>query len=811
MLRGPSTALRSHSRSLYHCRIGVPPSHLYRPFTKGPPTTVAPLSLYQSISTRSRASFSASPPEAMTNIVAKSVASTPVARRDDAKKWTYHERDFPDAYHWLREKTSSEVIGYLEDENKYTVSEYLTPTAGLRAKLYDEFLGRIKEDDEEVPKRKGPYLYYRRTVKGMQYPKYCRKTVDEGSEEEVLLDLNELKNEYQVIGSYRISPDHTKVAYTLDTAGDEKFKLYVKDLKTGDTEYQGLDMLYFSLEWGNDSATLYYDVLNDALRPYRAYRHIVGADPKTDELLIEEENGRFNLGLGKTSSEDFIYVEIESSTAAELWLIDANDPKSQCQLFRGRRDSVLYALTHHRDLGFLVLTNESECHNFKLLQVSQSKPADLKTAIWTSETEKAVLEYDPSTHLLDCVAKQDTVVLYRRCQGLKSLRFLPIDRTGESATLNTGAAYDLALNEAVYNLSFVPSAHSYDDPTVRYLFSSPKTPDETWDYDLVSRGATLRKRAEIPDPNFDPANYATERIFVPVPKGDGDNLSGTNDNGEVLVPVSLSYRKDLFKQDGSSPLHLYGYGSYGISVEPSFSRQRISLLDRGIAFAMAHIRGGGDNGRTWYLDGKFLAKRNTFTDFVAVGKFLQEQNYTRPDRMTIEGRSAGGLLMGAVLNLAPEMSTGAILGVPFVDVINTMMDVSIPLTEQEYEEWGPCNTSLEYFDYMLSYSPYDNLRTDTTIYPALLIRAGLNDPRVQYWEPAKYTAMIRHHQAAMLKSQPDAPLRNVFLDTKMGSGHFGASGRYEYLKENAIDYAFIVGCLKPEEIEKYSSYTSSKM
>jgi oligopeptidase B len=619
----------------------------------------------------------------------------------------------------------------------------------LQDKLFQELKGRIKETDLSVPTKIDDYYYFTRTFQGKQYPSHFRQRGLD-SPEELLLDLNELAvgRKYLRVGAFEVSPDHNLLAYSTDNDGSETYTLRVKDLRTGELLPDTIAGSYYGVVWANDGKHLFYTVLDAAKRPYKAYRHTLGTDPKDDVLVHHETDERFNVRLAKTRSRQFIVLTLASQITSEVRFLDAETPASEFRLVEPRQQGVEYAIEHHGN-DFYIVTND-QAVNFRLMKAPISNPS---RANWTE-----VIPHRPEVKLDDVDAFADHLVIYERSAGLKQMRVRELPGNAE---------HYVRFPEPVYTFSPGPN-EEFAAKKVRLTYTSLVTPRTVYDYDLQSRKFELKKQDEVLG-GYDPTRYESERLFATAADG-------------AKVPISIVYRKGA-QRNGRNPMLLYGYGSYGASMDPSFSPNRLSLIDRGFIYAIAHIRGGGDLGRPWYESGKLLNKRNTFTDFIVCAEHLIRAGYTSPERLAIQGGSAGGLLMGAVTNLRPDLFAVVVAQVPFVDVVNTMLDPSIPLTVIEYEEWGNPNDKA-YFDYMLSYSPYDNVAAKA--YPHILITAGLNDPRVQYWEPAKWTAKLR---AAKTDD------RRLLLKTNMGAGHGGASGRYDNLREVAFIYAFILDTL----------------
>ncbi len=672
-------------------------------------------------------------------------ASPPVATRI-AHTDTLHGDVRVDHYFWLREKTNPEVIAYLEAENEYTAAK-MKHTEPLQQKLYDELLGRIKETDLSVPVKHDEYYYYSRTEEGKQYKIYARKKGSLEAAEEILLEVNEMAagHEFFDIGAYETSPNHQLLAYSVDTAGNELFTIHIKDLRTGELYPDEIPNTYYDVAWFNDNKTFFYCTLDEAKRPYRLYRHTLGDDPANDRLVYQEDDEMFWMEVWRTKSKAYILLSLESETTSEVWYVSADTPGGEFKVIHPRQHELEYSVDHHGN-RFLIVTNDN-AKNFKLVDAPITAPA--------RENWREVIAHRDSVKIDRIDVFKDYLVVYEREAGLRQISV---------HNLHSGETHRVEFPEPVYTV-YGGSNPDFNSRLLRYTYSSLVTPKSVFDYDLQARDRELKKQDEVLG-GYDPSEYQTERIFATAPDG-------------IRVPISLVYRKGMTK-DGGNYLILRGYGSYGSSSDPWFSSHRLSLIDRGFIYAIAHIRGGGEMGRWWYEQGKLLNKKNTFTDFIACAEHLVAEGYTTPERLAISGGSAGGLLIGAVVNMRPDLWGVAVADVPFVDVINTMADPSIPLTVIEYEEWGnPADP--EYYKYMLSYSPYDNV--EARDYPDLLITAGLNDPRVQYWEPAKWTARLRS-----LKTDDNL----LVLKTNMGAGHMGASGRYDFLKEYAFEYAFIL-------------------
>ncbi|HEY3990674.1 MAG TPA: S9 family peptidase [Acidobacteriaceae bacterium] len=683
----------------------------------------------------------------------------PVARREP-KSSTLHGQTLHDDYAWLRNKDAEEVTAYLQAENAYAEA-WMAPTKPLQETLYREMLSHIKETDESYPWHYAGYYYYSRTVEGSQYAIYCRRKGSMEAPEEITLDGNELAkgHPFMALGAFAISEDQNLLAYSVDHTGFRQYTLHIRDLRnqdlrTGETLPDTAERVG-SIVWANDNTTLFYSVEDEETkRQHQLYRHTLGQPQSSDILVFEEPDERFNLGAGKTRDKNFILLEIGSHTTSEAHFLPASDPAAPWTLIEPRRDTIEY-YPDHRDGLFYIRANDTG-RNFRLVTAPVDQPS--------SQNWRELIPHRDDVMLEDVDLFADFAAIGTRSNGLPHIEIAPFQ---EGPKL--GPAREIALPEPVY------SVHGGTNPdfaatSYRYGYQSLVTPASVYDLDLATHESILRKQQEVPG-GFDRSLYASDRVFA------------TADDG-TRVPVSIVYRRD--KKTTANPLHVYAYGSYGYSLPVGFNGNRLSLLDRGVVMAFAHIRGGGDMGKPWHDAGRLMQKRNTFTDFIAAVEHLTANGYGDPARVSIEGGSAGGLLMGAVTNLRPDLFRAVISHVPFVDVMNTMLDATLPLTVPEYEEWGNPNKP-EAFAYMLSYSPYDNLKPGK--YPAILVKTSLNDSQVMYWEPAKYVAKLR-----TLK-QDQNPL---LLYTNMAAGHGGASGRYDYLREIAFDYAFILRTLGVE-------------
>ena len=673
----------------------------------------------------------------------------PIAAKHSHELVTHGDKRI-DNYYWLRQQENPEVIDYLNAENDYT-EDKMQHTKELQKSLYDEMLSRIKETDLSVPYRLKDYYYYTRTEEGQGYSIFCRKYKSLDAEEEILLDQNELAagKEFFSLGVRAISPNQQILAYSTDTTGAEQYTLFFLDLATRKLYSETIPNTYYSLAWGNDNQTVFYTKVDDTNRPYQLWRHLLGSDPSGDVLVYQEDDEAYYLGVEKTRSRAYILLELGSKVTSEVHYLDANHPSGEFKLFQPRQTGIEYYIEHHSD-RFYIVTNE-EAINFKLMETPVNSPDKTN---W-----KTVIPHREDVLLAGIDAFADYLAIYERKGGLPTARI---------QTLATGEIRELTFPEPTYSFSGGNNPE-FNTTKFRFNYSSMITPSSVFDYDLETGERELKKETEVLG-GYDRTLYASERLIATASDG-------------TKVPISLVYKKGINK-DGSNPLWLTGYGSYGASYPVTFSSLRLSLLDRGFIVAIAHIRGGQEMGRKWYEDGKFLHKKNTLTDFIACAEHIIAEKWTNCDRLVISGGSAGGLLMGAVINLRPDLFKVVVADVPFVDVLTTILDTSLPLTVLEWEEWGNPNQP-EYYDYIKSYSPYDNVTAKD--YPALLITAGLNDSRVKYWEPAKWTAKLRE-----LKTDNNL----LLLKTNMSAGHGGASGRYESLKEIAFEYAFVLDQLK---------------
>ena len=651
-----------------------------------------------------------------------------------------------DNYFWLRDKKNPEVAAYLEAENAYT-DAVMKPTEPLQKKLYDEMLSRIKETDVEVPYKEGGYFYYLRTEAGKQYGIRCRKKGSMDAPEEILLDVNELAKgqKFMSLGAFDVSDDGNLLAYSTDNTGFRQFTLAVKDLRTGKNLVDHAERVD-SIAWANDNKTIFYTIEDEvSKRSYRMYRHTVGtAGP--DPVVYEEKDEKFDVFTGKTRSKAYIFLFSGSHTTTEVRYIPANQPQDEWKILEPRKQDVEYYPDHNGD--FIYIRVNDTGRNFRLVKAPVSDPG--------KKNWQEVVPQRADVMLDDIDFFKNYYVLYEREKGLPQIRV---------CELQTAGCRGIEFPEPAYvNYSYVN--REFDTTKFRYGYQSFITPQSVYEYDMASGSSTLLKQKEVPG-GYDRTRYQVERVYATASDG-------------VKVPISVLHLKNA-PLDGKGPIYLTGYGSYGSSYDIGFNSSLFSLVDRGVVCAVAHIRGGGEMGKAWHDDGRMMHKKNTFSDFIASAEYLVTHGYGSKERLVIEGRSAGGLLMGAVLNMRPDLFHAALVGVPFVDVMNTMLDESLPLTVGEFEEWGNPKEKPA-FDYMLTYSPYDNIEAKS--YPNMLVRTSFNDSQVMYWEPAKYVAKMR-----ALRTDHNI----MILKTNMNpAGHGGASGRYDRLHETAFDYAYFL-------------------
>lgn len=686
----------------------------------------------------------------MTNVIDQEGSRAPVPARHPVVR-SAHGEDRVDEYAWLRNRDDPAVIAYLEAENAWTETA-LAHTASLRERLYEEMVGRVQQTDVGAPVRHGPYTYYTRTVERSQYAVHCRRP-REGGDEQVLLDENVLAGDhgYFHLGDAEVSPDHAILAYTVDFTGAERFTLHLRTPDTGVDLPDVLENVSYSLAWSTDSTCVFYTRPDDAMRPWQVWRHRIGDPNDADVLVLQEDDERFFASVARTRSGAYILISLNSQITSEVHLLRADDPTGAPSVIEPRRHAIEYAVDHH-DERFFIVTND-DALNFRLVAAPVATPGREHWVEVVPHREDVKLEG------ADLFARH--AVLFERFDGLRRINIL---------RLSDGASHVIEQPESVYAAS--PGSNpEWDTDTLRFEYTSLVTPRSSVDYGMDSRERTVVKQQPVLG-GYDPGAYVTGRLWATASDG-------------ARVPISYVHRHDVVL-DGSAPALLYGYGSYEICSDPRFSSDRLSLLDRGFVYAIAHVRGGGELGRRWYEDGKLLCKRNTFTDFCACADALVEQRFTSHAHLAIRGASAGGLLMGAVVNMRPDVAAAVVAEVPFVDCVTTMFDPALPLTIGEYEEWGNPEDATAY-RYMRSYSPYDNAVPGR--HPALLVTAGLNDPRVGYWEPAKWVARLRDGADGELP---------ILLKTKLGAGHGGASGRYDSWRDEALVLAFVIDTVAPE-------------
>ena len=676
----------------------------------------------------------------------KNTMKPPVAKKIN-KELTAHDHTRIDPYYWLNDREDQEVIGYLEEENAYTKA-MMKHTEELQTELYDEIVGRIKQTDMSVPYKRNGYFYYSRYEEGMEYPIFCRKEGSLDAEEEIMLNVNEMAEGYSYyqVGGISVSHDNKIIAYGVDTVSRRKYTIYFKNLETGEMFEDAIPNTTGYAPWAADNKTVFYTRKDETtLRPDKIYRHSLGTASADDPMIYFEEDETFRTGVSLSKSMEYIMIGSFSTLSTEYRFLKANEPEGEFKVFQERQADLEYFVSHYED-RFYVRTNY-EAKNFRLMETPARRTA-LKN--W-----KEVIAHREDVLLEDYDVFNDYLALQERKNGLTEIRIM--SHGGEKD-------FYIEFEEQAY-VVYLSTNLDFDTDLLRYGYTSMTIPNSVYDYNMKTGDKELLKRQEVVG-GYDPDEYYAERLFATAPDG-------------AKVPISLVYKKSM-KKDGGNPLVLYGYGSYGASMDPYFSSTRLSLLDRGFVWAIAHIRGGEEMGRQWYEDGKLLKKKNTFTDFISCGEFLIGEGYTTSDDIFAMGGSAGGLLVGAVYNMRPDLFKGVIAAVPFVDVVTTMMDESIPLTTGEYDEWGNPNDK-EYYDYMLSYSPYDNVEAKD--YPAMLVTTGLHDSQVQYWEPAKWVAKLRD-----MKTDENL----LVLWTNMDYGHGGASGRFQRYKEVALEYAFLI-------------------
>lgn len=670
---------------------------------------------------------------------------------------TWHGYEKRDDYHWLKAPNWQEVMhdpsvlpqeirAFLEGENAYHEA-VMADTVALQEKLFAEMKGRIKEDDSSVPAPDGAWDYYSSYVTGGQHPRYCRKPRGQDGPEQLLLDGNALAKgrEYFRFGGIDLSPDQTLIAWSFDGNGSEFYELHVRDAATGAEHGDVLHKTAGEATWAADGRSFFYTLQDENHRPLKTFRHVLGTEQSADTLVYEEkDSGKFT-GVGKTNSEKWITIDIHDHDTSEIWLIDAETPDEKPRLVAPRVEGIEYDIAHRAD-QFIIKTNEGGAEDYKLVTAPVSDPR--------KENWQDLIPHRPGVFIVSYIVLKDWLIRMERENALPRIVV---------RNMQTGEEHAIAFDEEAYSLGF-GEMREFDTDTLRFTYSSPTTPAQVFDYDMKTRSRVLRKTQAVPS-GHDPSQYVTRRLMAPAHDGE-------------MIPVTLLYRKAT-KLDGSAPLWLYGYGSYGISLPAGFNTNILSLVDRGFIYATAHIRGGQEKGRRWYKDGKMEKKQNSFRDFISVGEFLIREGFTRKGNIVAQGGSAGGMLMGAVTNMAPDLFRGVVAEVPFVDVLTTMLDDTLPLTPPEWPEWGNPIESKEAYENIMAYSPYD--RVEAKAYPNILAVGGLTDPRVTYWEPAKWVARLRE-----LKTDDNL----LLFKTNMGAGHGGASGRFDRLKEVAFVYAF---------------------
>ncbi len=680
---------------------------------------------------------------------------SPVAKKIN-KELTHHGDVRVDPYYWLNERTSPEVIDYLNKENDYTKG-MLAHTEKLQEKIYEEIVGRIKKDDTSVPYKKNGYFYQTQYQEENEYPLYVRKSIADKAAEEVMLNVNDLAKDYSYFatGGLSVSPNNKILAYGEDTLSRRIYTIRFKNLETGEMIEDHIPNTTGSVTWAADNKTVFYSIKDEALRSYKIFKHKLGTDPTSDQEIYHESDETFRTFVYKTKSQKYLIIGSFSTLTNEYRILEADNPDGKFRIFhpRDRAGNLEYSFDH-KDDKFYIVTNY-KAKNFRLMETPENKTG---LTNW-----KEVLPNRDDVLLEDIELFDDYMVVSERKNGITNIRIMG----------NDGSDHYVDFGEKAY-LAYTSTNAELNTEIVRLGYQSMTTPSTVFDYNMKTKTLEQRKQTEVVG-DFTPSNYQSERFFVKARDG-------------AEIPVSMVYKKGT-KKDGTAPLLLYAYGSYGANMEPYFSAARLSLLDRGFIFAIAHIRGGQEMGRHWYEDGKLLKKKNTFTDYIDCAEYMISEKYASPDRLFAMGGSAGGLLMGAVVNMRPDLWRGVVAAVPFVDVVTTMLDESIPLTTGEFDEWGNPKEK-EYYDYMKSYSPYDNIEKKD--YPNMLVTTGLHDSQVQYWEPAKWVAKLRE-----LKTDNNV----LLLSTEMEAGHGGASGRFKRNKETAKEYAFMVDLAGEEQLD----------
>ena len=662
------------------------------------------------------------------------------------KELTIHGDTRVDNYYWLNERENPKVLEYLKAENEYKEA-VMKHTEALQEKLYNEIVGRIKQTDMSVPYKESGYYYYSRYEEGNEYPIYCRKKGSLEKEEKILLNVNEMAEGYEFynVAGYSVSSNNNLIAFGVDTVSRRKYTIYFKNLTTGEILPDKIPNTTGRAAWANDNKTVFYSIKDKTLRSYKILKHVLGIDVSSDKEVYHEKDVTFGTYVYKTKSKKYLIIGCGSTLSSEYRFLDAAKPDGEFKIIQPREKDLLYSIAHYKD-KFFIRTNY-KAKNFRLMETPVHKT--------TKENWKEVIPHREDVLLQGYEIFRDFLVVNERKNGLPNLRIIRWDKKGE---------HYLDFGEETYS-AYIAYNPEFDTDLLRYRYSSLTTPGSVFDYNMNTKKKKLLKQQEVLG-DFDSENYHAERLYATAKDG-------------TKVPISLVYRKGLEK-NGDNPLLLYGYGSYGASMNANFSSVRLSLLDRGFVYVIAHIRGGQEMGRYWYEEGKLLKKKNTFTDFIACAEHLIAEKFTNSEKLFALGGSAGGLLMGAVVNMRPDLFKGIIAAVPWVDIITTMLDDSVPLTTSEFDEWGNPNNK-EYYDYMLSYSPYDNVKAKD--YPAMLVTTGLHDSQVQYFEPAKWVAKLR-------TSKTDDNI--LLLHTNMEAGHGGVSGRFRRYRETALEYAFML-------------------
>ncbi|WP_232225194.1 S9 family peptidase [Seonamhaeicola sp. S2-3] len=678
----------------------------------------------------------------------KTKIKAPVAAKKP-KELRIHNDVRVDNYYWLNQRENQEVIDYLNAENEYTKA-VMQPTESFQTELFEEMKSRIKEDDTSVPYKLNGYWYLTRFEKGKDYPIYARKKETLEAKEEILFDCNEMAkaHAYFKLGGIAISPDNKLAAFSTDIVSRRQFTIQIKNLETGEILEDKIENTTGGITWANDNKTLFYSKKDEVtLRSYKIFKHKLGTKASDDVLVYHEEDDTYNTFVYKSKSRKYIIIGSSSTLSTEYRILKADNPDGEFKIFQERQPNLEYSIAHYNGC-FYILTNHNGATNFKLLKAKENN-----TSINNWEE---VIPHRKDVLLEDIEIFKDYLVVNERENGLNKLRIISWDGNED---------YYLSIPSETYTV-YIGNNPDFNSNTLRYVYNSLTTPTSVIDYNFKTKEQKVKKEQDVLGGKFNKNNYKSKRIWATARDG-------------VKIPISLVYRKGI-ELDGTNPLLQYAYGSYGSTTDPSFSSIRLSLLDRGFIYAIAHVRGSEYLGRDWYENGKLLTKKNTFYDFIDCSKFLIEQKYTSKEHLYAYGGSAGGLLMGAIINMNPELYHGIIAAVPFVDVVTTMLDDTIPLTTGEYDEWGNPNKKT-YYDYMKSYSPYDNV--EAKAYPNMLVTTGLHDSQVQYWEPAKWVAKLRE-----LKTDSNI----LLLHTDMNSGHGGLSGRFESLKEVALEYAFLL-------------------